>query len=48
MFLGILPTPCLSKPFCVTVCTIIIHIIYERHAEARVRGGGAAGEIVYS
>ena len=26
---------CLSKPLCVYVCTIIIHIVCEWHAEAR-------------
>ena len=34
-----------ASHFCLCVCTIIIHIIYEWHAEARWGGGG--GETVY-
>ena len=30
---------CLSKPLCVYVCTIIIHIICESHAETRGQRG---------
>ena len=49
-----LPTPCLSKPLCVYVSTVIIHFICEWHAEAwglLVCGGGrggGGGAIVYS
>ena len=38
------------KPLCMYVCTIIIHIIYKWHAEARsvCVGGGGEKKIVYS
>ena len=35
VFFEILSPPVLSKPLFVYVCTIIIHITYEWHAEAR-------------
>ena len=46
-FIEILPSPCLSTPLCVYVCTIIIHNICEWHAEAWgvCGGGGGVGEL---
>ena len=47
-FKGPSPQPLrLSKPLCMYVCIIIIHIIYEWHSEVRgclcVGGGGGKG-----